>query len=252
MTMMTKGYNYLAEHPAGAPVPAKPKLRGYAMELPGLVTVDPANEELAVRLAEMGGDAFLEELWTVELLSALPVGSRGADRERFLSRAIIMNDIVVGAPYQAVYCLEDASALAVAYLKSDLEGLTWAHLEEKADRILMEEVLSEEEAAALAVQLERMAPISVFDWEEREQKEGDFIHFVMLAVDATKRGTGRFRKLMTPFFDYADEHGIPCYLETYSDSLQALYEHVGFEVCRVFESPDFAITERAMVRKPRK
>lgn len=222
------------------------------MKLPGLVTVDPADKELAVKLARMGGDAFLEELWTLELLKALPAGSQGADRERFLSRAIIMNDIVVGAPYQAAYCLEDGTALAIAYLKSDLEGLTWAHLEEKADRLLTDEVLSDEEAVAFAAQLERMAPISVFDWEEREQKEGDFIHFVMLAVDPEQRGTGRFRRLITPFFDYADEHGIPCYLETYSDSLQELYEHVGFEVCHVFESPDFAITERAMVRKPRK
>ena len=86
----------------------------------------------------------------------------------------------------------------------------------------------------------------------RAGEGGDFTHFAMLAVDPDKRGTGRFRKLVTPFFDYADEHGIPCYLETYSDSLQSLYEHVGFEVYRVFESPDFAITERAMVRKPRK
>lgn len=221
------------------------------MNLPGLITIDPADEKLAVKLAEMGGDAFLEELWTVELLSALPAGSRGSDRERFLSRAIIMNDIVVGAPYQAVYCLEDASALAIAYLKSDLEGLTWNQLEEKASRTLAETVLSDEEAAALEAQEARMAPISIFDWAEREPHDGEFIHFAMLAVDGSKRGTGRFRKLVTPFFDYADAHGIPCYLETYSDSLQSLYEHVGFEVAHVFESPDLAITERAMVRKPR-
>ncbi|MCI8469261.1 MAG: GNAT family N-acetyltransferase [Eggerthellaceae bacterium] len=221
------------------------------MQLPGLVTVDPANEELAVKLAQMGGDAFLEELWTRELLSGLPEGSRGGDRERFLSRAIIMNDIAVGAPYQAVYCLEDAGAMAVAYLKSDLEGLTWNELEAKASRDLAETVLSDEEAAAFAAQLKRMAPISVFDWEEREQKEGDFIHFVMLAVDPALRGTGRFRRLVTPFFDYADEHGIPCYLETYSDQLQELYEHIGFTVAHVFESPEFSITERAMVRAPR-
>lgn len=222
------------------------------MKLPGIITVDPADEELAIKLAHMGGDAFLEELWTVELLNALPAGSRGTDRERTISRAIIMNDIIVGAPYQAVYCLEDASALAIGYLKSDLEGLTWSYLEEKAERNLVDTVLSEEETVAYAAQLERMAPISVFDWEERAGEGGDFIHFAMLAVDPGKRGTGRFRKLVTPFFDYADEHGIPCYLETYSDSLQSLYEHVGFEVYRVFESPDFAITERAMVRKPRK
>ena len=137
------------------------------MKLPGIITVDPADEELAIKLAHMGGDAFLEELWTVELLNALPAGSRGTDRERTISRAIIMNDIIVGAPYQAVYCLEDASALAIGYFKSDLEGLTWSYLEEKAERNLIDTVLSEEEAVAYAAQLERMAPISVFDWEER-------------------------------------------------------------------------------------
>ena len=99
-----------------------------------------------------------------------------------------------------------------------------------------------------------MAPITVFEWEEDEAKRmdaPDFSHFYSLGVDRTRRGSGAFRRLMTPFFDYADEHGIPCFLETYSKPLEELYAHFGFETIHEYRDPAFTITERCMVRKPR-
>ncbi len=220
------------------------------MDLPGLITVDPHAEDLIVQLSNMAGDAFLEELWTRELLSALPQGSKGADRERFLSRAMIMNDIAVSAPYQGVYCLEDASALALAYRKSELSGLSIDKLEQKANEDLVKSVLSEEEAQAFTKQLEVMAPISVFDWSEQEAQGDDFIRFVLFAVDPEKRGTGRFRKLIAPFLALADAEGLNCYLETYSAPLESLYNHFGFETIKWFESPHSSLVQRGMIRRP--
>ena len=222
------------------------------MELPGLINVDPHDDELIVSLANMAGDSFLEELWTRELLSALPEGSHGSDRERFLSRAMIMNDIAVGAPYQGCYCTPNGEAMALGYLKSELHGLVWRDLEAKAFEDLVDTVLSAEEAIALRAQLELMEPVSVFDYAETHGHGKDFIHFVLLAVDPEHRGTGMFRQLITPFLDYADAQNIPCYLETYSDHLESLYGHFGFEVVRRLESPDTTLVERIMERRPRK
>lgn len=219
------------------------------MHLPGIVTVDPADRSLIERLATMMGDSFMEELWTLEVLSALPDDD---DRKREVSRAIILASMTGAAPAAGCYALKDASALALAYLKSELGDTTWAQLEERGAFVL-EEALSPDELERIEAHERRMSAISVFDWEYEAARElgfDDFIHFVCLAVDAQARGSGSFRRLVTPFFDYADEHGIPCFLETYSDTLESLYRHMGFETIRTFRDPAFSIVERGMVRMP--
>ena len=44
---------------------------------------------------------------------------------------------------------------------------------------------------------------------------------------------------------------IPVFLECYADRLVSLYEHVGFEVFRVFEDPAFDVKQVCMVRHPK-
>ena len=95
-----------------------------------------------------------------------------------------------------------------------------------------------------------MEPISQFDWARELEQERDHIYFYMWAVDKNARGKGSLRRLITPFFDYADEHGLNCYLECYSDRLQSMYEHLGFELIDVLSDPAFDVTERRMVRRP--
>lgn len=217
------------------------------MNLPGLITVQPEQTELIDRLATMMGESFLEELWTAELLNAIG----GSDARKLeLSQAIMRADFTVGAPHQCCYALEDEAACAGAYLKSDLKGLTWPDIEDKAWEHMGQSVLTPEEAALCTAQCERMEAISDFGWEEEAAQAHDFIHFYVLGVDARKRGSGAFRRLMEPFFAYADEQGIPCFLEAYSDKLEELYGHFGFETIKVLSDPAFSITERCMVRKP--
>lgn len=157
------------------------------MQLSGLVTLEPTEGPVLANLADMAGDAFLEELWTQELLSALPETSRGPDRERFLSRAIILSDLAVGTPYQCGYCTPDGKGLMIGFRNSELAPQTWEALEEKGWKDLCKSVLSIEEQEALNKQLERMAPISVFDYPEKTHKHDDFIHLIMFAVAPTPR-----------------------------------------------------------------
>ena len=76
----------------------------------------------------------------------------------------------------------------------------------------------------------------------------DFIYFISAGVDPEKRGSGAFRRLFTPFLEYADEHGLACYLDCYTERLEQLYGHFGFETVERRSIDAFPIEERLMVR----
>lgn len=223
------------------------------MELQGIVAVQAGDEDRIKALADMGGESFMEEMMTIELLSVLP-----EDRaiRMDVSRKIICSNLRSAAPYGGTYGTEDDSALAIAYLKSEIGSTKWSDVEDESDKAAINSIDDAEMRDALTAQLEKMAPIANFDWQDEfaaptsENPSGDFIHFTFLAVDKNKRGSGAFRRLVEPYFHYADQHRIPCFLETYSDKLVQLYGHFGFETVKEFRSPEFQIYERCMMRRP--
>ena len=86
---------------------------------------------------------------------------------------------------------------------------------------------------------------------ERTAPDEDFIYFISAGVDPDKRGSGAFRRLFTPFLEYADEHGLACYLDCYTERLEQLYGHFGFETVERRSIDAFPIEERLMVRRAR-
>ena len=54
-----------------------------------------------------------------------------------------------------------------------------------------------------------------------------------------------------PFLEYADEHGLACYLDCYTERLEQLYGHFGFETVERRSIDAFPIEERLMVRRAR-
>lgn len=220
------------------------------MQLPGIVTVKPEQTDVIEKLAHIMGESFMEELWTRVWLESLDELETSAERKLEISRAIMKYDFIVGTPYQCCYMLPDMAAGAGAYLSSDLKGRIWNDLEDEASELMAKATLTEEEMAALAKRAEEMKPISNFKWMVDHAGGEDFIHFFSLAVNPEARGTGAFRRLMTPFFAYADAHGINCYLECYTDQLEGLYGHFGFEPVSRYSDPAFDIVERTMVRTP--
>lgn len=221
------------------------------MQLPGIVTVEPNQTETIEKLSLMMGKSFMEELWTTVWLETLD--ALGADRARKLeiSQAIMKYDFTVGTPFQCCYMLPDMAAGTGAYLSSDLGGRIWVDLEEEGFKMMAEATLTEQEITALAKRAEEMKAISNFTWMIDHADGADFIHFFSIGVNSDMRGSGAFRRLMTPFFDYADQYGINCYLECYTDNLEGLYGHFGFETVHRFSDPAFDIVERSMVRTPR-
>ena len=218
------------------------------MQLPGLITIKPENTEDIKHAARILGTSFMEEPWFIEWLSALDAIGTSTERKREILITQQIDEFTAHAPYQGVYATDDFAAVAGGYLHSEMQGHTHAELE--AQGSLLSALLTEDEARLLETHAEKMAPISDFSWAADAASGEDHIYFYGWAVDPEKRGSGAFRRLITPFYDFADERGINLYLECYCDRLQGLYEHVGFELIDVLSDPNFTITERRMVRKP--
>lgn len=220
------------------------------MKLTSLTTVQPHNEKLLVELANMAGDSYLEELWVRELLAGMPTESEGSDRERYLSRALVLNEAMAAAPSQSVHCTGDGYGLTIVYQRSELGETSWAQLMKDASANLIASVFSDEEIDAYERQQRRMEGVTVLDWVEREEAPGDFLHITLTAVDADHRGSGTFRKLLEPVLAYADAAQLPVFLETYSDGLTELYEYFGFKTVHEFTDAHVPLVQRCMRRDP--
>ena len=221
------------------------------MNLPGLITVQPDRTEELDALARMVGTCVLEEMWYVTWLEALDELGIGRDRKLEITRAVIRSDYEVTAPYQCVYALPDRAGAANVYLRSELGDVDWTELEEESGTLLAE-VPTDEEIDVLGPRIEAMDPISSTSWPlERAAADEDFIYFISAGVDPEKRGSGAFRRLLTPFLEYADEHGLACYLDCYTERLEQLYGHFGFETVERRSIDAFPIEERLMVRRAR-
>lgn len=224
------------------------------MEFPGLITIDPDQTDLVDAAARIIGVSFLEEGWTSTYLAALG-GDEALARKREVSRAMIREEVVESAPYGCAFILPDQAGAAMGLLGSEIAaaGTTWPAIEDEAHARVIQ-MLTSDEQAKLDARATQMEPISYFGWGSEVAADmgyGDYIYFAAWAVDASKRGSGAFRRLTSPFFDYADQQGIPVFLECYADRLVSLYEHVGFEVFRVFEDPAFDVKQVCMVRHPK-
>lgn len=220
------------------------------MNLPGLITVTPDQTDELDALARMVGTCFLEEMWYVTWLEALDELGAGRERKLEITQAVIRSDFEVTAPYGCVLALPDGAGAANVYLRSELDDMEWAELEDESGALLAEQ-LTEEEIDVLGPRIEAMDPISSTSWPlERAAADEDFLYFISAGVDPARRGSGAFRRLFTPFLDYADQHGLKCYLDCYTDRLEQLYGHFGFEVVERRRTEDFPIEERLMIRKP--
>ncbi|TVQ87466.1 MAG: GNAT family N-acetyltransferase [Bacteroidetes bacterium] len=88
-----------------------------------------------------------------------------------------------------------------------------------------------------------------FKWP-REFVNGRHYRVKVISIDKSLRGTGAFRKLITPAIEYADQEQIPMVLETHNPSNVGLYEHFGFKLMKTISSPDTDVQQYCMIREP--
>ena len=95
----------------------------------------------------------------------------------------------------------------------------------------------------------RSAPIIE---ETRQRIMGDQPHWHcwMMGVLPARQGTGVGGRLMRYTFEQSDRAGLPCYLETFSESSVRLHESQLYSIRQTVAIPDTPLTLYAMVRPP--
>ncbi len=84
----------------------------------------------------------------------------------------------------------------------------------------------------------------------KEHIKGRHYRLKVIAVDKALRGSGAFRRLITPVLEYADQNQIPVVLETHNLSNVGLYEHFGFTLVKTITHPCTEIKQYCMIRYP--
>jgi GNAT superfamily N-acetyltransferase len=88
-----------------------------------------------------------------------------------------------------------------------------------------------------------------FDWHKKFIS-GRHYRIKIIAIDKALRGTGAFRKLITPAIEYADREKIPMVLETHNPSNVGLYEHFDFKLVKTITAAETPIQQYCMIREP--
>lgn len=79
-------------------------------------------------------------------------------------------------------------------------------------------------------------------------------HWYLLSMGVGKeyQGKGFAGKMLMPVFNFFDQNGYPCYLETHNPRNIAFYEHFGFAMVEEGKLPDSDKKHYAMLRLPQK
>ena len=110
-------------------------------------------------------------------------------------------------------------------------------------------IISFKEIIRLIRNMKILGKVLDFKWPE-EFIKGRHYRVKIISIDKSLRGTGAFRKLITPAIEFSDQEQIPMVLETHNPSNVGLYEHFGFELVRTISSPETHVQQYCMIRKP--
>lgn len=232
------------------------------MQFPELIITDRSTpKDVISKIASVGGQSFLAEPWTREMLDSMDWCERGSELELAVSTAIFAGEIeeCVERDCPCAYYTKDHQGILIAYLASELAGagedgssITWGELEENGFARGLSDILTKEQLAK---------------WDERESKmdtegftwiypiefaNGDFIHIISFGVAPQAQGSGLATKMMSQVLDKSDELNVPIYLECLSERLEGLYGHYGFVTIEERHIKCADIYERIMVRHPKR
>jgi len=97
--------------------------------------------------------------------------------------------------------------------------------------------------------MQKVGKVLNLNWH-KEHVNGRHYRLKVIAVDKALRGSGAFRRLITPVLEYAGKNQIPVVLETHNPSNVGLYEHFGFSLVKTITHPSTEIIQYCMIRYP--
>lgn len=96
-----------------------------------------------------------------------------------------------------------------------------------------------------------LAVLDYMDEIHKRQAPGPHWYLWLVGVEPDAQGRGIGSRLIQPVLTRADKEGLPCYLETQTESNVAFYQKRGFEVMTDGFVPDQEIRVWTMLRKAR-
>jgi ribosomal protein S18 acetylase RimI-like enzyme len=96
---------------------------------------------------------------------------------------------------------------------------------------------------------QRTSRVLSLSWQKEFLKER-YYHIKIIAIAEEMRGSGAFRKLVTPVIERCEIERIPIILETHNPRNVPIYEHYGFQVVSTRSAGGLELKQYCMLRSP--
>lgn len=93
----------------------------------------------------------------------------------------------------------------------------------------------------------RASRVLSLSWQKKFVK-GRHYHIKIIAIDKELRGSGIFRRLISPVIEFCDLKKIPIILETHNPNNVPIYQRFGFEVVDTRSAPGMDLKQYCMLR----
>lgn len=168
------------------------------------------------------------------------------DRAELLIKAQFEGQIEAFMEENAVQVQADGKGLLIGYSTRDLpEDRLMNVMQQSSQKLLA--VVNQEELQVLQDRAVRQAQIIPQNWHTA-YVDGAVYHLLIIATDESVKGTGVFRKLITPVLEKCEASKEPIVLETFNPDNLPIYEHFGFNLMESHTSDDMGLTCYCMMR----
>ena len=113
----------------------------------------------------------------------------------------------------------------------------------------MSKLLSKEDTRLLKSRFKAHSKVMDFKWPKRHLSV-PYYYVKVVALDSSLRGSGAFRRLITPVIEEFNTRNLPMVLETHDERVAQIYGHFGFETVEVIEAEGLTLKQHCMVRWP--
>ena len=168
------------------------------------------------------------------------------DRAELLIKAQFEGQIEAFMVENAVQVLADGKGLLIGYSTRELpEDRLMNVMQQSSQKLLA--LANQEELQVLQDRAICQAQIIPQNWHTTHG-EGAVYHLLIIATDASAKGTGAFRELITPVLEKCAANKEPVVLETFNPDNLPIYEHFGFNLMESHTSDDMGLTCYCMMR----
>jgi predicted GNAT family N-acyltransferase len=142
----------------------------------------------------------------------------------------------------------NGEGMAIGYFAKDVAADEIAqHLQDSAHYLL--ESPYAHELSALQNNVATVAEIVKPDWYMKYTGNDNVFVLQVIVVQQSRRGTGVFRKLITPILDLTEQRDIPVVLQTHIYKNSVKFEHFGFQLMEEIRSDKVQLSCYNMMKK---